>query len=307
MIRSSLFLLLFRRNLIVFGLGLLSLLAIDALSAQQKPKTLHIGASGSLALNESKEREDTAMKMLHDFIQSETGFENEIVTERNYEELAQKMAAGKLELGVFQGYEYAWAKEKYPKLQPLAIAVNIYPYRHAIIMVRQDSKATKFTDLAGQALAEPQAGLGHLPLFLARQVQVGGGNLDKYFSKLTHPGSIEEALDDVVDGNVQAAVVDRVGLESYKRRKPGRFAQLKELMRSDALPPPLIAVYDQALDQPTLNKFQDSVINARKKEKGQRLLTLFKLTGFSKLPADFDKVVAQTRKAYPPPNLKVSE
>lgn len=293
---------LLRWSAVALGITMLSVLGVEAL-AQQKPKVLHIGSSGTIALNESKAREETAMQMLHDFIKSETGFENEIVTEKNYDEMAQKMAAGKLELGVFQGYEYAWAKEKYPKLVPLAVAVNVYPYRYAIIIVRADSKATKFTELAGQALAEPQAGLGQLPLLVERQVQAAGGNADKFFSKITHPGTIEEALDDVVDGAVQAAVVDRVGLESYKRRKPGRFAQLKELMRSQPLPPPLVAYYDQVVEQPTLDKFKDGLINARKKEKGQRLLTLFKLTGFMPPPKDLEQIVSETQKAYPPPNL----
>ena len=34
---------------------------------------------------------------------------------------------------------------------------------------------------------------------------------------------------------------------------------------------------------------------------GQTMLTLFKLTGFEPPPADFDKVLAETRKTYPPP------
>ena len=108
-------------------------------------------------------------------------------------------------------------------------------------------------------------------------------------------------MDDVVDKVVQAAVVDRVGLEAYKRRKPGRFAQLKELEHSPAFPPPLVAYYDEVVDQQTRQRFKDGLLTAKDKEKGQRLLNLFKLTGFDVPPRDFGQVLAETRKAYPPP------
>ena len=41
-----------------------------------------------------------------------------------------------------------------------------------------------------------------------------------------------------------------------------------------------------------------------KKEKGETMLTLFHLTGFERPPEDFGKVLAQTRKDYPPENKK---
>jgi hypothetical protein len=34
------------------------------------------------------------------------------------------------------------------------------------------------------------------------------------------------------------------------------------------------------------------------------MLTLFRLTGFDPVPDDFGKVLAQTRKAYPPPDAR---
>jgi hypothetical protein len=103
----------------------------------------------------------------------------------------------------------------------------------------------------------------------------------------------------VVDGVVQATVVDRAGLEAYKRRKPGRFTELKELARSQAMPPTVLA-YDEAfLDARTCQRFRDGLMAANKKERGQTLLTFFRLTGFEGIPKDFDQVVAATNKAYP--------
>ena len=87
---------------------------------------------------------------------------------------------------------------------------------------------------------------------------------------------------------------------AWERRKPGRFSQLKELARSQAVPPTVLAYYEAALDPATIKRFRDGLLGASRKEKGQTLLTFFRLTGFETIPKDFDQVVNETCKAYPP-------
>src|SRR5438874_12177600 len=107
-----------RTILLAVLLGVLGVvLAIPAAGQQgNKIDVLHIGTSGTLALDESGGKQATAQDTLQSFIRSETGFENDIIAQKDWAELADKMANGQLHLGVFQGYEFAWAKEKYPKL-----------------------------------------------------------------------------------------------------------------------------------------------------------------------------------------------
>jgi ABC-type phosphate/phosphonate transport system substrate-binding protein len=133
-----------------------------------------------------------------------------------------------------------------------------------------------------------------------REAQAAGKKVDAYFSKVLAPENTEDALDDVVDGMVGAAAVERVGLESYKRRKPGRFKQLKELAKSRPFPPVVVAYVDGSLDAKTLQRFREGLLGAARKERGEMLLTLFRLTGFEEVPRDFDKVLTETHKAYPP-------
>ncbi|HLJ95647.1 MAG TPA: PhnD/SsuA/transferrin family substrate-binding protein [Gemmataceae bacterium] len=267
----------------------------------KKIDVLRIGTSGSLALNASGTKEETALDALKSFIKTETGFDNEIIQQKDYEELLHKLVNGQLHLGVFQGYEFAWVQAENAKLQPLALAVDVYHYRYAYLMIRRDSKIADFNALQGQTISLPQIGQAHLRLYIERLSQSNGKPLNAFFSKIATPDNIEDALDDVVDGVVQAAVVDRVGLEAYRRRKPGRFARLRELAHSQAFPPPLVAYYDEVVDPQTRQRFQEGLLTANNKEKGQRLLNLFKLTGFEVAPSDFSKVLAETRKAYPPP------
>jgi ABC-type phosphate/phosphonate transport system substrate-binding protein len=265
-----------------------------------KLDSIRIGISGALGLGAESGKEEAAADNLRSFIKSETGFDNEIVQQKGWRELAEKLAGGGVQLGVFQGYEFAWAREKYPKLQPLALAINVHRYREAHVVTAKTAKAADFAALDGQVLALPKVGQAHLALFVERQSQANGKALNKFFSRVTSPDNIEDALDDAVDGAVGAAVVDRVGLEAYKRRKPARFSRLKEVARSGQLPPPLVA-YQEGLNPDTLKRFQEGLLNARRKEKGQKLLNLFHLTGFETAPSDFDQFLAATRKAYPPP------
>jgi ABC-type phosphate/phosphonate transport system substrate-binding protein len=210
------------------------------------------------------------------------------------------MGQAELHLAMFQGYEFAWAQEKYPELKPLAIAVNGERYPVAHVVTRRSNPARQFVALQGGSLSLPVTSHGFLRLFVERQSEANGKNSETFFATITFPDNVEDALDDVVDGRVQATVVDQAALDAYKRRKPGRSRQLKEVARSQPFPPMVVAYHGSTLDSATLQRFQHGLLNAVNKKKGETLLTLSRLTGFEPVPEDFDRVLAETRKAYPP-------
>ncbi|HEV3083844.1 MAG TPA: PhnD/SsuA/transferrin family substrate-binding protein [Gemmataceae bacterium] len=288
-----------RRRLLLF-ICALTILVVPALAGharQAKIDLLRIGSSGSLT---SEKKEESAQETLKAFIQEETGLSNEIVRLKDWRELSDKMVKGELHLGVYQGYEFAWAQEKQPQLKPLALAVNVYRYPVAYVVTQRESAAKDIAGLQGQSISIPAGVQRFLRLFVERESQKTGKKLEEFFSKITAPENVEDALDDVVDGVVQASVVDRAALEAYKRRKPGRFKKLKEVAHSQPFPPPLVAYYGDALDEVTRERFRQGLLNASQKDKGQTMLTLFRLTGFEGVPEDFDKVLTETRKNYPP-------
>jgi len=278
--------------------ALSSLLVSDRMAnGQKKIDVLHIGTSGTVS-GEMGKKGDAALDTLKAFIRDETGFQNDIVNEKNWQELTEKLVKGQLHIGVYQGHEFAWAQEKHSELQPLALAINVYRYPVAYVVTQKDKPAKDFAGLKGQSLTLSSNSPPYLTFYLEREAKVQ--NLDKFFSKVTTPESVEDAIDDVVDGIVQATVVDRTALEGYKRRKPGRFAKLKEVVHSEPFPPTVIAYYDRVVDDATLVRFKDGILSANKKEKGQMMLTLFRLSGFETAPPDFPKVLGATRKLYPP-------
>jgi ABC-type phosphate/phosphonate transport system substrate-binding protein len=266
---------------------------------QPKSNDLRIGTSGGLI--PEKKDEKSSLETLKAFIKEETELSSEILKQRDWRELAAKMVKGDLNLGVFQGYEFAWAHEKQPQLKPLALAVNVYRYPVAYVVTQRDNTAKDFDGLKGQSISIPAPSPRFLPLFVDRQCAARGKKAKEYLSKITTPDNVEDALDDVVDGVMQATVTDRAALEAYKRRKPARFNKLKEVAHSQPFPPPLVAYYDTVLDRDTRDRLEQGLLNANKKDKGQTMLTLFRLTGFEPVPEDFAKVLAETLKDYPPP------
>jgi ABC-type phosphate/phosphonate transport system substrate-binding protein len=251
---------------------------------------------------EDDPKEKAGQKTLRRFIQEEIGMGSALTGQIPWQALGEKMAAGELHLAFFQGYEFAWAQEKYPDLRPLSVAVNGDRYPVALLLTRSDNRARDFTGLRGQSLSLPITSHRFLRLFVERQCHASGMKTEEYFSRITEPDNFEDAIDDVVDGIVNATVVDGVALEAYRRRKPGRFKKLKELSRSQPFPPAVVAYYGSVLDQATLRRFRAGLLGAARKEKGQMLLTLSRLTAFESVPADFGSALTRTRKAYPPMN-----
>lgn len=277
------------------------LTAVAPSRGQDRAQPLRIGSSGGLGPSTTGAKEKAGMETLRSFIKEETGMENEITREKDWRVLVSKLNEGKLQLGVFPGHEFAWAVEENAKLKPLAVAVNVHRYPVGYVVVRKDAKINKVADLQGKtiALSQPSAELGRV--YLESEAQAAGKKADQYYGQINTAEDAETIIDDVVDNKAQAAVVERAALEAYKRRKPGRFAQLKEVAHSRPFPPTVVAYVDGALDGATLERFRKGLLGANRKERGQSLLTLFRLTGFEAVPDDFNRVLAETGKAYPSP------
>jgi ABC-type phosphate/phosphonate transport system substrate-binding protein len=280
-----------------------ALLATQAASARGQQAgldTLRIGACGTLTGKADDPKEEAGLKNLRRFIKSETGLNSDIKRQIPWQTLADRMSKGQLHLGFFQGYEFAWAQERYPDLRPLSIGVIGERYPVACVLTRRDNKTRDFAGLRKQSLSIPITPHGFLRLFVERQCKANGVDMEDYFTRITGPDNFEDALDDVVDGIVNATVADGAALEAYKRRKPARFKRLKEVTRSQPFPPAVVAYYGSVLDQATLSSFRDGLLDAARKEKGKTLLTLSRLTAFESPPDNLGAILTQARRAYPP-------
>jgi ABC-type phosphate/phosphonate transport system substrate-binding protein len=272
--------------------------------ADESKAQLRIGTSAPLTGNAGPRDEKAALHTLQGFIKDEIGMTNNIVQTKDWRDLAERMAKGALQVGVFQGYEYAWAKEKYRGLEALALAVNVYRYPTAFVVVKRNNPARDLAELRGATLALPAGDRPFLKLFIDRRCEAAGKKLADFFPKTTAPKSIEDSLDDVVDGVATATVVDRAAVEAYKRRKPARFKQLKQVAHSDPFPPPVVTYQKGSLDDATVQRFRKGLMEASRKERSAMMLAMSRLTGFEAVPEDFSTVLERTRKEYPPEATK---
>jgi ABC-type phosphate/phosphonate transport system substrate-binding protein len=124
---------------------------------------------------------------------------------------------------------------------------------------------------------------------------------EEFFSQVPRPLDIEVALDGLVDGRVQAAIVDVVGLDAYKQRKPTRFDRMRIVQKSEIFPASVIAYRAGTFDDAAVNLLKQRMANSTQNRLTQQLLTLWKLTAIEPVPPDFEETMANILKCYPPP------
>jgi ABC-type phosphate/phosphonate transport system substrate-binding protein len=251
---------------------------------------------------------DTPESMIHllsrplkNLMETQTGMTGNLIPAGDSASLAQQLKDDKVQLGVFHGVEFAWAKQRNPNLKALVIAVREKRVLHAYLVVRGDSKIQGFADLSGKAVALPRQSRQHCHCFIDRRCLGCGQPAKSYLSKIATPADAEDALDDVVDGTVQAAIVDGTALERYRRDKEGRAAKLRVAIESEPFPAAVVAYVPGVLGESALQRFHDGMIRANQNTKGKQMLGLCRITCFEDVPADYEQMLLDIAKAYPPP------
>jgi ABC-type phosphate/phosphonate transport system substrate-binding protein len=287
------------------ALGLLAFLALaggqDAAAGDAGQATaLRIGLSGTMLKELPEATAKQALENMKSLIEKQTGRTSELTVEDHFARLGDKVAQKKLDFGVFLGYEFAWVKQGQAQLRPLVVAVSGAPMQIHLI-VRQDSPFTTLAQLKGKSLALSRESRPPARLYIERECLALGAPVEKFFAQLTDPANLEDEIDDVVDGVVQATVVDTLALNAYRRRKPGRAVRMKEIHKSLVFPNPVIAYQPGVLDDATLSSFRDDLVRTSQDPDGERLLNLWKLTGFAPVPNDYARELDAVARRYPPP------
>lgn len=285
---------------LVLGLTLLLLPTVRG-RAENNPSTVPVRI-GMISTLFRDTPEGVVLAMMQPFstlMETQTGVHGKLEPGGDAEALAAKLAENKVQLAVFHGVEFAWARLKYPDLKPLVIAINQHRQLHAYVVVHGESPATSLADLKGKAFALPKQTREHCHVYVHHHCRECGGAPGRVFATLTRPANVEEALDDVVDKVVDATIVDGVGLECYQRRKPGRFAKLKAVRQSEPFPAAVVAYRPGQVDEAQLHKFRTGLLKANETTIGRQMLNLWKLTGFEPVPPNYEQNLAEIAKAYP--------
>jgi ABC-type phosphate/phosphonate transport system substrate-binding protein len=277
-------------------------------AAEPSPKTIRIGMVSTLFHDVPDSMIEMMAKPFGMLMSAQTGMTGQLIKTGDANDLGRKLTSGEVQVGICHGFEFAWVRQNYPTLKPLAIAINQSARLRAYLVVNSTSTITGFADLKDKTLDLPKGTRAHCRLYLdSRCQETGQCSPENMLAKLTSSDCAEDAIDDVIGGNVAATVVDNITLETYKHRKPGRYENLKVVAESEDFPAGVVVYNAGSLDEKTLGKFRDGLINCNKTILGRQLLTLWKLTGFEKVPADYDQLLTDIAKAYPPPPAEAED
>jgi ABC-type phosphate/phosphonate transport system substrate-binding protein len=279
----------------------LALRSASAAAPAASGHALRLGISSTLFQGMPEAIVIALMKPFEGLLIEQTGMNGELVPSGDGVGVAQSLVDGKIDVGVLEGVEFAWERQKHPDLKPLMITVNQEMSLHASIVVPKDSSAERFADLKGKPVELFRNCREHCRLFLKHLCKQAGHQPEQFFSKVKQVDNAEAVLDDVADKAVAAAVVDNLWLESFRRRKPARFALLKVIEKSITFPASVVVYREGTLDDATRHKFQQGMLNANKSVIGKQMLTMWKLTAFEMVPTDYEQTVTEFVKVYPAP------
>jgi len=206
--------------------------------------------------------------------------------------LASQIDSGGLHAGVFSGHEFACLKVKYPELQALIIAQGREERPTAVLIVRKDSPAKSLDDLKGQPIALARDARDFCRIYLDHGCPTR--------AKAGEPNDYADALEDTIDRKYAAAVVDGGSFSYFQEANPRRAALLRVAAKSEPFPAGVVACRRGVLDESIIQRFQNGLAAARNSQQGRDLMRLWKMRGFEPVPADYEKQLADVRKAYPP-------
>lgn len=280
--------------------GLAAALALGAPGAPAAGGKVKIGLVKSLFREVPEAFVLFAMQPFKAFLESKMSVSSALVNGGTPVEMGKKLMAGSLDLGVFHGVEFAWARQRYKKLQPLFIAVNQEPVLHAHLIVNRSAPIKGVDALARKRVGVPNRSREHCWLFLERHCTRPGVPVNRYLN-IAKAFSCTQALAALAANEGYSAVlVDGIEWEEFKKKRPGQAARLRPLVSSAPFPCALVAYAPGHLALATLGKFKAGMLNAQKSPQGREMLAVMRITGFEEVPRDFDRQLDLAARAYPP-------
>lgn len=238
-------------------------------------------------------------KPFRDLMHKQVGYTGDIEVLDDPLVLADRLKDKKVQLGVFHGFEFAWAKQRCDDLLPLIVTRPPGGKVRGMVVVQKGHPATSLADLKGEGVLIPRGAKAHTLAFLDKS-RTG---LDESVAKPTAKPmqTPEDVLNAVASGEAKAALVDAVALEGYRALQPSAFKGLKILHESEEFPPAVVCYRKGTLTDEEVTRIRTGMTAATKTASGKMLMTLWNLKGFDEPPADYQTSLDSILKAYPCP------
>jgi len=287
----------------LFSLSLLGVLlyGISQVRAAEKQKAVRIGMMRTIFKDTPDSLLQILMKPFSSVMESQTGLSGDLVMSPNYDKLGKQLCDGEIQVGVFHGFEFAWAKLKYPDLEPLMLAVNNKAILKSYVVVADNSGIKSVDDLKGKSVSFARGNREHCRLFLEHRILPANTSSEKFFGKINLNADAEDAFDGLASGDVEVVLSDSAPWESFKLQKPGTAGKLRVVMISEEFIPAVIGYNPKKLDQNIRDSFKNGMLSASENPKSRRMLEFVKISSFETIPEDFNEQMSQMLKSYPAP------
>jgi ABC-type phosphate/phosphonate transport system substrate-binding protein len=287
-----------RRFLYLFLFFLLPLLALQAEPPMPRPEEpLKVGLMANIFGNLDQQKAVSQVKTMGDEVSKRTGVKADFTVVPDLPTLEKDLKAGKLQMAILHGIEYAWLRPSLGEARPLLIAVPEQTSLQSLVLTAANTPAKKLEDLKGQPFALSADTPFHVNFFLRRTVT---GSPEQFF-RIQATKTSEDAMEDVIDDKAKATAVSESVWSNFQEIKPGRAKRLKVLLQSPHFPAPVLIVRSKdAADPKLVDRFEKSMLQIHESDAGRQTLTLWRLKSFQKVPAEFTQQLEMVAKQYPP-------
>jgi ABC-type phosphate/phosphonate transport system substrate-binding protein len=280
--------------------GLLTLLGatLQPVGAEEPISELRIGLPQPMFKDVPKAMVNAAARPFQNMIQEKAGVKGSVEVVPDYKILAQKISAGKLDIGIFHGFEYAWIKDT-PGLIPLVATVPNCGKVQACLVVHKDSKVMEPKELKGACIVVPASSKAHCYMYLEhlREKLPAGDCCPAKPAGLTP----QEALVEVANDRADAALVDISSLIVLEKEAPASFGLLRVLTKSEVLPSAVVVYRKGALDDKMVARVRTGLIDCVNTGPGRLFAMFWQLKGFEDVSPAYHAHVARSLVAYPAP------
>lgn len=213
-------------------------------------------------------------------LKENTGKNIDFFMPTSYASVIEGMINGWVHVGVHGPNSYIIAKEKDPSLEVFATYAKKKghlqeegPGYRAALIVRADSEFDSIDSLEGSVvgLTDPASTSGNLLPRVVFKKEIGGTDLDDYFSKVVYTGSHDLSTLAVKEGRVDAAFVATHRFDNVIDRDLATMDEFRVLWESPVIPQDPF-VYDSDLCEPIKEAIRNTFLTLHEKEDAQAFL-----------------------------------
>lgn len=260
---------------------------------------LKIGMLSGMFRDQQPKVIEALSKPFRDLMTRHTGFNGDVEVVDDPHTLTDRLKQNKVQLGVYHGFEFAWAQQRCDDLVPLIVTCPPGGCVQGMVVVPADCPAKSLADLKECEVLIPRGAKAHTLVFLDK-LRDGFDDADAKPTAKTDQ-TPDDVLTLVATGKAKAALVDVCAWEGYKVLHPGGCKALRVLAKSEEFPPAVVCFRKGTLTDDQVKQIREGLTASSKTPTGKMLMTLWNLKGFEAPPKGYQTSLDDILKAYPLP------